>query len=371
MEKALVSSAPKPATALVRSDKGLGCAAEVANAADVRRPIPPTAKTIYRQYASMVSLAVEDILEFSWGMNGTPKAAYGMRGTPDYIKESKLRSIARRELRMDINLQLSKGFHEPSRLASKRMRTAIKRYLKKEAIVHRDALGQIHLQKPTDAEIGRVETEARKTINLCPQDLPALSQNAHLRIDAVRIYSRSLLRSRVSNYERELQNGSGLMKALSPEAQIKQSFNAFARDLGEAQANEYFTAHGENGVARWLKAICHLTVSEVLETTVCFRNDHISYSGLASACRYDLEAIVEAAVDRVINGTGGWREDMSRREKLKWFKVRNRIGKQNHRIYRAARVDRWNFGKWLKGLLPDSSSMAVRIETLLRSGRIN
>ena len=94
----------------------------------------------------------------------------------------------------------------------------------------------------------------------------------------------------------------------------------------------------------------------------------ISSEKEGTAAKLGLEAVIEATIDRVIEGRDGWCTDRSRRENLSLFKIRNKLGKQNHAVYRAALVDRWTFGSWLSGKLPDSAGPSRRIEAVLRTG---
>jgi len=59
---------------------------------------------------------------------------------------------------------------------------------------------------------------------------------------------------------------------------------------------------------------------------------------------------------------------MTRREKLAWFKGKNQLGRQNHRVYQMANVDRKTFWLWMTDRLADSALPSKRIESVLKTG---
>lgn len=284
----------------------------------------------------------------------------------DFVTSSKLHLIAQRELDRDLELQRSKGYLWTSPRVRWRMRKAIFRHFDKER----------NLRGDNGSRAGREKTliEGYRARVLVTEECnpPQLSQEALLRISKFHARAVDRFGQCIASYNQDIEADLGLTRGLPPATRIRQIFGSFAKALAEAQAIEYWAITGCAGADRWRKMVCESVFSEISQTTPLV-------GGCFAICdgREDLIAVIEATVECVIedralpNGAlPGWREDASRKAKVQWFKVRNRIGKQNISIYQAAGVDRKSWSEWVTEQLPSSSSRSKRIEALLRSGKL-
>jgi len=323
-------------------------------------------------------------------------------GVDCYIDSSELKSVGQAELIQGIKARTSHGQPVHSGPLRKRIRTAMIRHLRRERhrVQHQECSLPDEKQDhnvPNELAIGSRKPargvgamrfrysipvqdhhESNKSVVLDADEisLPVLPQSALLRIQAKCRGARKLLRQAAKGYREEIVAEPDLTKGLPPKIRIQQIFHAYATALAEAHAKEYLAVTARDGVDRWRETLLHSVYSEVAQTYIDVGRCFAWYPDLDVCQRHpDLEAVIEAAIDKVIEQPcppagvlPKWWDGASRAKKLQWFKERNGLGKQNAEVYRAVIVDRKTFYQWLGGSLKDSAKPSKKIEKLLRSG---